>query len=307
MNEQEAYENWSIAYETIHPKPEYPKQFDFSQIGLIFKIKVITTISLMLLVALRTGSQFYLAAASSTGVGLGWIEAGLAILGIEGLLLALAYERGRRRKALSEWQEMAGILLLIAISVMAGLSQSISVIDVLNQQIYQWITWGLGISLTLASVAAYLGGEMIGQQIGDIDGQYERNVEEYKRELEGYGQHKNAAWDASDERKVIRKDIRIEANIAQEEVRSSRNVQLNKVERSTGTRFEQVEQKSKSQEVYEWLDANFQQFNWIEVKQVPSAREIVSIFASYEQPINPSSAQNGRDRWIRDNNFNGRQ
>lgn len=63
----------------------------------------------------------------------------------------------------------------------------------------------------------------------------------------------------------------------------------------------QVEQvHSKSQDVYDWLTANDKVSHWKNHNEVPSAREIVSEFATYNQSINPSSAQNGRDRWIRD-------
>lgn len=54
---------------------------------------------------------------------------------------------------------------------------------------------------------------------------------------------------------------------------------------------------SKTQEVFDWLERNYKN----NPENIPSAREIVHQFTLFGHSIYPSSAHDGRNRWIKEN------
>lgn len=209
VNEQEfeIYQSYRVLYEAQHPYPEKRNEFDWRDAGLIFKGKVITTVAAVLLAGFRTAEQFYLAASNQGNVILGWAEALLAVMAIEGLILFLAADRAKRRGHIHEWTSWAGIGLALIVSLLAGLGQSMRLIEGLNVEILGWFNLALAIGLAFASFVAYIGGEIIGQELARIDIANEGNSEEFKSDIERWEKSLQASWSRSHERKKVRESL----------------------------------------------------------------------------------------------------
>lgn len=205
--EFEVYQSYRQLYEAQHPQPEMKNEADWTDAGLIFKGKIITTVAAVLLAGFRTAEQFYLAASNGDNLWLGWFEAILAVLAIEGLILFLAADKAKRRGEVHEWVSWIGIFIALGISLVAGLGQSLNVVINLDTQIAEWFTLALAVGLSLASLVAYIGGEIIGQELARIDAANDKNRDEYYKELESWENSLNASWSRSQERKLVRSGL----------------------------------------------------------------------------------------------------
>lgn len=206
VNEQEfeVYQSFKRLYLAQHPFPVMKNEFSWKDAGFIFKGKVVTTIAAVLLAGFRTAEQFYLAASNQGSKILGWSEALLAVLAIEGLILFLAADRAKRRGQIHNWISTIGIILALIVSLLAGLGQSVRLINNLNQEILGWFSVALAIGLAFASFVAYIGGEIIGQELARIDLANDGNRKVYSTQVGKWEEGLNASWVRSQERKVVR-------------------------------------------------------------------------------------------------------
>lgn len=94
----------------------------------------------------------------------------------------------------------------------------------------------------------------------------------------------------------------IDGMAREREERKEERARANKSEqnRSTDVRPNMDTEHSKTQAVYDWLTVTNRERHWKSEAEVPGAREIVSVFSANGIIINPSSAHDGRKRWIRD-------
>jgi hypothetical protein len=205
LSEEEriAFESFRRKYIVMHP---IPKTFSYTltwrEGGLLFRGKVVTTVAAVLLAGFRTAEQFYLAA-SQSAPWLGWAEAFLAILSIEGLILFLAADKAKKRGTIHEFWSSVGILFALAISVLAGLGQSMRLVINLDQATAGMFTLVLAIGLGFASIVAYIGGEILGQELARIDGLNQKSTNEQAGADRIYSDRLNKAWDRSLERKML--------------------------------------------------------------------------------------------------------
>lgn len=236
LNEQEAFIAFRETYELINPPPDRPSKIQVSDAGLVYWIKIISVLAVLLLVAMRTAEQFYKASLLDSGnhyVAL--FSAVLSVIGIEGLMLALAINRAKRAKKVNYTWEIVGIVLTLAISFLAGIGQSLSIVDTLNQAVIGWLTISLAIALSVASIVAYIGGEIIGSQIAELESSYQTAMREYKQEIDEYDNGLIRSWNGSPERRLVRGDLVQQAKdvqySVQNRVQSSVNIEqkLNKV------------------------------------------------------------------------------
>lgn len=159
-------------YSELYPAPK------LHLVGLDWKFyaSVIVAVAALILAALRTASMFYAAALLSAkvfGIDAAWavntvsfLDALVAMVAIEGGLVVYsairAVQRGRVDGGLLSLQ----IALLVVVSVVAGLGQSLGLIQGLPEEWLVWFTYVLAIVLGVgASIVAWLSGEVLGVQI----------------------------------------------------------------------------------------------------------------------------------------------
>lgn len=213
----EAYEAFAQRYAVETPPPDKPNQLDFSRLSLLDKLKLVTTISAVLLAATRTAEQFYIAASMGSGTALGLVEAILSVLAIEGGLVVFAADRARKRRLSDAKQadfieeapkffdsSMIAIILMLIISIVAGVGQGVRIIpDAV--EITTGVAYVIAFSLgALASIIALLGGHVVGEALADMSIQYERASGSYAEDLHTYIDTMDRAWKRSPEYKMAK-------------------------------------------------------------------------------------------------------
>jgi hypothetical protein len=189
-------------YRALNPPPTRPSPV---KQGWEFTAYILVSVASVLLASMRTAEQFYRAAAFSANPILGFIEAFLAIFTVESGIVVYAAVLASRSKKISQWVLVLGIILLSAISITAGLGQSLHLATELDPIFIRYTEYALLLLIGPgASVAALIGGHILGQQIAMAAQEYENMLKEYEANLEEYNNRIKRAWDRSGERKVVR-------------------------------------------------------------------------------------------------------
>jgi hypothetical protein len=135
----------------------------------------------------------------------------LAIFTVESGIVVYAAVLASRSRKISQWVLVFGIVLLSAISITAGLGQSLHLATNLDPIFIQYTEYALLFLIGPgASVAALIGGHILGQQISLAAQQYENMLAEYQKSLDEYSLKLKRAWDRSEERRYVR----VSSNIA---------------------------------------------------------------------------------------------
>lgn len=291
--EAEAFQSFREKYAIQFPPPKMGRP---EGLGLRFVGALVWAMSAVILAALRTIHVIYEAAElSGAGQFMSRVEAGAVLFAIEGGMVIAAVIRASHTKKYDPKLLGLGLFLMLGISTMAGLGQSFSIVQGISQRFllgFQYVlSFTIGIGATLVT---WVSGEIVGAQIARVLDSQDRVEERYEQDLQAWNEALIAAWNASAERKIVRKDLRVSEAEAQAMVRSASRSALF---RGTPVEQEAEQGPSYSEQVYDWLDAMAGEFKWSDETEVPSAREIIRRMG---QNIPPSSAQRGRNRWIRE-------
>ena len=208
--EQEAYELFRTNYELRVPPPVTPKALDITSVGFMFWLYLLQSVAAIILGASRTASMFYLAAAESGSVALARLEAGAAVFAIEGGIVVFAAARAINEKKTSGRTLVIALIFMAMISAIAGLGQSISLVENIDHSVLLYFQYLLAVILGLgSSVVVYVSGDVLGGQIAVVLSTYQENVRAFKAEKAKYISSMNAVWAKSDERKISRGELRI--------------------------------------------------------------------------------------------------
>lgn len=203
-NELEAFEGYRELFAAKNPPPVQKRAVSWRDIGFLYVLKMTTIIAAVLLAGFRTAEQFYLSAATDGVAWVGWAEAVLAVLAIEGFLVSAAADRARKNQHQTPWLINLGVVLALVISLLAGLGQSFRLLDIEYQNLISDFTLYLAIGLASASVIAWIAGETLGQELAWIDIENEKLNENYERDMEEWQNSLERSWNVSAERKAIR-------------------------------------------------------------------------------------------------------
>ncbi len=199
--EIKGYEIYRKKYMTLYPPPQKPSP---SRQGWQFWAYILVSVAAVLLASMRTAEQFYRAATFSANPVLGYIEAFLAVFTVETGIVVYAAVIAVRRKKISQWVMWVGIVLLAAISIVAGLGQSLYLSTDIDPSILKYTEYMLSILIGPgASIAALIGGHILGQQISAAAQEYEKSTAEFELEMEQYNDKVIRAWQRSVERKIV--------------------------------------------------------------------------------------------------------
>lgn len=195
------FEIYRRKYVSLYPPPLKPNP---AKQGWEFRAYLIVSVAAVLLASMRTAEQFYRAATFSANPVLGYIEAFLAVFTVETGIVVYAAVIAARRKKVAQWVMWVGIVLLAAISIVAGLGQSLYLSTDIDPSILKWTEYMLSLLIGPgASIAALIGGHILGQQIATAAQAYEQMEAEYELELEQYNERLIRTWLRSVERKVV--------------------------------------------------------------------------------------------------------
>ena len=189
-------------YQALNPMPVKPSPV---KQGWEFTAYILVSVASVLLASMRTAEQFYRAAAFSANPILGFVEAFLAIFTVEAGIVVYAAVLASRSKKISPWVLVTGIILLSLISITAGLGQSLHLATDLDPIFVRYTEYALLILIGPgASVAALIGGHILGQQIALAGQQYDELLNDYEHEMDDYHTKLKRTWERSPERKMVR-------------------------------------------------------------------------------------------------------
>ena len=189
-------------YQALNPAPLKPSPV---KQGWEFTAYILVSVASVLLASMRTAEQFYRAAAFSANPVLGFVEAFLAIFTVEAGIVVYAAVLASRSKKISPWVLVTGIILLSLISITAGLGQSLHLATDLDPVFVRYTEYALLILIGPgASIAALIGGHILGQQIALAGQQYDDLLKAYDEDVEEYHNKLKRAWERSPERKLVR-------------------------------------------------------------------------------------------------------
>lgn len=203
--EVKAYHIYGNKYRALNPMPTKPSPV---KQGWEFNAYLLVSIASVLLASMRTAEQFYRAAVFSSATPvLGFLEAFLAVFTVEAGIVVYAAVMASRSRKVSPWVLTFGIILLAAISITAGMAQSLHLATDVDPMVTHYVEIALSLLIGPgASIAALIGGHILGQQVAMAAKQYEELMDEYGASLDEYNLKLKKSWERSDERKAARKN-----------------------------------------------------------------------------------------------------
>jgi hypothetical protein len=235
--ERIAFSAFKQTYMERVPVPDRPAALNVGGLGLEFWLYFVMAIAAILLAAMRTSDAFYFVGYATAGdVVYASAEAVLSVIVVElGMVVfaaILAQKRYRkqelRRKEeaaetntlyvrnrevdINSWIIGLGLLLMTLISMAAGLHQSIRIIESVDPKFVQVLSYGLGITIGVGiTIIAVISGDIIGQQVAIVTAGFSERAAVYEADMAAYQHELEDAWARSDERRVIRAEVRAAA------------------------------------------------------------------------------------------------
>ncbi|MBX3046992.1 MAG: hypothetical protein KF698_08360 [Anaerolineales bacterium] len=174
-------------------------------LGWEFWVAVSVAAAAIVLAAMRTAHSFYTAAILSAqvyGLGsaaitqvMGLAEALAAMLAIEGGLVYAAVKRAQQEGKVKPGLIAMNITLLVAISVVAGLGQSLGLVMGLPAEWLEGFSWLMALILGAgASIVAWLSGEMLGVELLKFEQARSSAEKAHQASLTKWTNEARAAW-----------------------------------------------------------------------------------------------------------------
>ena len=203
-HEREAFAEFRLSYAQKNPKPRKDAALKAAS-DPQFYLLVFVAIASVLLTSLRTAEAFFRSAANSQlGEWVGWLEAVLAIVAVEGSMVVYSMIRAQNQRSKSNGNiYIFGIVVLGGISIVAALGQSISLMSTIPTQFDIYLQWGLTMVIGPGgAIAAIIGGHLLGSRLSDLTIKNEGGSEEYEEEMKEWNDALNRSWNANKKRLV---------------------------------------------------------------------------------------------------------
>ncbi|MBX3004572.1 MAG: hypothetical protein KF821_01945 [Anaerolineales bacterium] len=188
-------------HEDTYPRPARKSL----ALGWGFWVAVAVAAGAIVLAAMRTAHSFYTAAILSAQVYgmesaiatqvMGLAEAVAAMLAIEGGLVYAAVKRAQQEGKVKPRLIATNIALLVAISVVAGLGQSLGLVIGLPAEWLEGFSWLMALILGAgASIVAWLSGEMLGVELLKFEQARAAAEKAHQSALTKWTNEARAAW-----------------------------------------------------------------------------------------------------------------
>lgn len=202
QKEREAYAAFKKSYEEKHPKPRLGAGEALKSDPLFWYL-LLVSIASILLASFRTADIFFQSAANAQmtilGVNIAVLESAVALFAIEGGMVAYSISLSRKNGTVhgTTWYYI-GIVMLAAISVVAGLGQSITLTPNPPEWLVGFLQYGLIIMIGPgAALSAVIAGHIIGSRIGEVQAKNDSGYEQWKAEVAEWHDRLNSSWNAN--------------------------------------------------------------------------------------------------------------
>lgn len=212
--ELEAWRNFKARYMAHVPPPQQVRATIWKTIGWQIVAVGIQAFGAIGLAALRTAEMFYIASASqATAI----FEAVFSLVAIEfGIVVFAAIRAEHDNRNLSDTKKVqalkislpwliTGEIIMLIISIMAGIGVSAKGFDVDIQNLALWLTYTLGAG---ASIVAAIAGMVIGTMLARWGNIQDVASRKYQAEYTKWEEALNKSWNASPDKKIVMNDIR---------------------------------------------------------------------------------------------------
>ena len=214
MNQQEfreqmaiANEDENIAYDVFLQRYERHHQLPKEQevkLDWEFNTALLTSMAAILLASFRTGQAFYLAASVKGNPYIGWAEAIVSIFAIEGSVVLFSLQRARNAKKTDAGSNQIGLWTAFAISMLAGLYQSVGLLNQQGSGFVVFLNWLVVISMGVgATIIAWLAGDILGVQVVRREFALEKEIDRLKNATIAYNANLQKKWQATEEYQEI--------------------------------------------------------------------------------------------------------
>lgn len=179
-------------YKTLYPPPVLQIEgLDWKFYGMI-----VTSVSTVIVAALRTAQMFYVAeelssrfwTSSTNGIPLlGWTGAIFSMLAFEGGLAFISAVKTAEKEKVEDWVYSVQVGLLLTISIFAGIGQSLGLVKGISAVVVEYFSYFLILVVGVgASVAAGLSGEILGVLLQKYYLSSEKAKAEFKEQEKTY-------------------------------------------------------------------------------------------------------------------------
>lgn len=310
--ERTAFAAFKQTYLARVPYPERPAKLDFKNLGFQFYLYLVQAISSIALAAMRTWEAFYrVGMLANHGARYALLEAWLAVLVVEVGMVSYAASNANKRYHQKEdlrrmeAQEIGsvyvrsrkvetrgfvlglGLVILLLLSTAAGLDQAVRAINNVSQEFLQVLSYSLNVAIGVGvSVIAFIGGEILGQQLAIVTADFDDLAESYEADVALYQKELEDAWSRSDERRVIRADVRQAAK----QTSSSVEFGYGSVTNNFRTNGELRRPPKQTERVFQYMDQIYETEG-----RVPTFSEVMEVLA-----IAKATASESRSRWLQE-------
>ena len=205
--EAAAFANFEKRYYQQSPPPRPRPTIGM---GWQFYLALLWAVASVIAMSLRTASEFYRAEVlSGMNETAALFSSSVVLIAVEGGIVIAAAIKAAKSKTFSTFLLYAGIFLATAISIVAGVNNSLGVIQGLNPSLTLYVRYGVVVALGAGgSLLAWVSGEVVGARIAIVLSERALMANEHRLVLEEYRHALLRAWDASDERTVARSSVR---------------------------------------------------------------------------------------------------
>jgi len=198
-------------YAALYPPPALEK----INLNWKFQWSIVTSVATVILASLRTAQMFYNSAELSavtwgieaSGI---WIisvfDAFVSMLAVEGGLVVASAIRSNSKKTINEDIYLWQIGILVTISVMAGLGQSVGLVQNLPDGVLTFFSYALSFVLGVgASLAAWFSGEVLGVLLNTNEETNREAKETFQSAMEMYQKNARKFWKEKKEQERLEK------------------------------------------------------------------------------------------------------
>lgn len=218
--EIEVFEAFKAKYQNQNP---LPSSGEADGLGWQFWLAVAWALSSAIMVAVRTGNEFYKAEMLSGMPDLlAKFSSFNVLFALEGGITIAAALKASHQKSHSTRLLERSIWMIVAISVVAGINSSLGIIPNISPNVLTtvriFLVGAIGIG---GSFVVWASGEVVGAQISRVLTSKEDVKAAFAAAIEAYNDELLRSWRSSDEYRIVRSDVRKASAQARSEVREA--------------------------------------------------------------------------------------
>lgn len=276
-----AFQQFERKYKVQYPYPEKERP----ALGWEFNASLTVAISAIILAAFRTGDAFYKAAFVQNNSIFASAEAIAAVIAIEGAVVLNAVRRAKDRSQTNSAISEAGLWLALIISILAGLFQSINLVEnVANSMFANILQWTLIVFMGLgATIIAALAGTDLGvrlvlleKALGEANEHFTNSVRSYRARMMKQWKNSNELFAVDENKQTNYKRTQTNEQSLQDDYKQTNEPSVRK---QTSKRTNKRAGNTRKEIINKLLDTVFAEEN-----RVAGVTELANILARADVP-----------------------